>query len=217
MQKKKFFFLGLGRVGGLPQTNEDIRSYCQDLKLLSKSDFKQLIKWRSGIMKMLEKEKEQEDKANKADEEEENEEDDSPEAVAIKEELALDAELEDLEKKAQKDKHRVKRKENERKAKLRERLKLKMILPDDNGPEEMDQSLFTLKAIRSKKNLSTVASGEDILSSDEETEPEGDDDKHEEEDVDVDGSKAKQARIRFMERALDNMYIKFNPIKPGKS
>ena len=57
----------------------------------------------------------------------------------------------ETQKKLLQEKKRKKRKENEQKAKLRERLRLKMIIPDDKGVEQLDEELFSLTKIRSGK------------------------------------------------------------------
>eukprot|EP01100_Stratorugosa_tubuloviscum_P008357 TRINITY_DN347_c0_g1_i1.p1 TRINITY_DN347_c0_g1~~TRINITY_DN347_c0_g1_i1.p1 ORF type:complete len:896 (+),score=444.59 TRINITY_DN347_c0_g1_i1:103-2790(+) len=125
-----------------PITTSDIRACCEDLRVLTKKDFKKLLKWRLLIREAypdiykkntnLEKEKKKKDgesdEENKDDEENENDDDDSDEK--------LDARMTELERKLK----RQKKKSAKKRSKQQERLALKMISVSQEDTNDIIQN-----------------------------------------------------------------------------
>lgn len=129
-------------------TSDEIKFCCSDLKVLSKKDIKNLLKWRLKMRaKYLAPAQESQ---QSADEEEE-----------VDEEELLDRELSARVKEERERKKRQLKKERQKKKKLQHRIDLKMDLVNDvvDDPEDLD--LFALSQIKSKDQLKAVHDGQD--------------------------------------------------------
>jgi len=131
----------------MSETTDEVKLCCSDLRVLGRKEFRSLLRWKTQVEKVLEKQnpKEAEHETEPEEEEEELDEDEK-----------LDAELSTLEKSALAKERRRKKRVAEKKAKIREKLRLKMIDPDDNMDIQADQSLFTLKKLKNV-NVNDVA------------------------------------------------------------
>ncbi|CAO3599636.1 unnamed protein product [Absidia cylindrospora] len=136
-----------------PATTEDVKINFEDLKVLGKSDFKALLKWRSAMRDQYKM-----DKKEEATEEESEEELDDDEK--------LEAELENLSKEEASKRKRLKRKTNEKKMKLITRMQLNMTVPNDIGLEQEGadgQTLFNIRKISKDKSLTQLQNGDMAL------------------------------------------------------
>lgn len=137
----------------LPETTEEVRLCCQDLKVLGRKEFKTLLRWRLKARDRfgfrVKKTADQEGKSAK----EEVKQGTAGEEVAVVEsmddELRLQEELQALKDAQTKTKRKERRKDNERKNKETVRMQMGMTTPSEigieaGGPEGSD-AVFRLK------------------------------------------------------------------------
>ncbi|XP_071945821.1 pre-rRNA 2'-O-ribose RNA methyltransferase FTSJ3-like [Antedon mediterranea] len=133
-------------------TTEEIKKCCQDIRVLGRREVRELLQWRSKLRKLLDKcgDDTQDGDKEKTHETKQKEDEESEEEELSKELTKLnDAEKADAKRK-RKDTIKKRRK-------LREKLqKLKTV---GDHLESDDVSLFSLKKIRSKKQLEEVDKG----------------------------------------------------------
>lgn len=115
-------------------TTEDVRSSCQDLKVLGKRDFKNLLKWRSAIREELDMDLKA--KAKPASDFTENAEVSAMPVLDEEEQMALD--IERLETEEAQKRKKAKRRANEKKTREIQRMQLHMTTPMDIGLERQD-------------------------------------------------------------------------------
>ncbi|KUI64299.1 AdoMet-dependent rRNA methyltransferase SPB1 [Cytospora mali] len=187
--------VALAALGKLPETTDEIKRCCEDLKVLGKKEFKMLLKWRLKVRDLFGFPS----KKNKEPElvEETAQVEDMDEDMKIQEELQALKDKEGTRKKKEK------RKENEKKQKDIVRMQLNMTAPMDIGMEEQgpmgEDAMFQLKAVDKAGALTRIARGKMIKVNEQETKvsglgtsPDDDDESDEEEDR--------------LERELDGMY-----------
>ena len=116
-----------------PETTEEVKTCCEDLKVLGRREFKLLLKWRLHMRKVLGLKIEEKPNIAEVPDSVENSDDD------------IEALNDLLQKKAK----REKRKALERKAKMRIRLNMQMETANDLADEIGDDSLFSLKKVKS--------------------------------------------------------------------
>jgi AdoMet-dependent rRNA methyltransferase SPB1 len=121
-------------------TTDDIKINVEDLKVLGKKDFKQLLKWRTSIRE----ERKMDAKAEKPKIE-------TTELEPVDDDEVIEAELANLTKEESARAKRARRKANEKRAKTLQRMQLNMVVPSDIGMEQEGpsghQSLFGLSKI----------------------------------------------------------------------
>ncbi|KAF1802294.1 Spb1 C-terminal domain-containing protein [Mucor lusitanicus] len=168
-------------------TTEDVKVNTEDLKVLGKSDFKTLLKWRATLREEYKMDKKEEEKAKAALIEEE----------PLDEDELLEAELANLTKEEAAKKKRERRKANEKKMKLIQRMQLNMIIPTDIALEDggvADDEVFNIKKINKDDSLAKLHAG-DMSMADEFAD---DDDNN---DIKVD--KNLRGRVREMDMEMD--------------
>ncbi|CAO3671329.1 unnamed protein product [Umbelopsis ramanniana] len=137
-------------------TTEDIKINMEDLKVLGKKDFKQLLKWRSSIRE----ERKMDVKAEKAMVE-------TAEVEPANDDEIIEAELANLTKEEAARVKRARRKANEKRTKTMQRMQLNMVVPADIGMEQEGpnghQSLFGLSKISKAGALQEVRKGDMTL------------------------------------------------------
>lgn len=139
-----------------PLTTEQIKEYCDDIKVLSRKEILELLKWQRSMRKKHVKEEVEENK-NAIEEIDENE--------IETEESQIDKLLKKKKKKVLKEKR-----------KLIERMNLKMVHKDDMLVDDEDEGLFSLSKLN-KDALSKFENAEDLEDEeDEELEFEDDED-----------------------------------------
>jgi len=172
-------------------TSEEIKYLCEDLKVLSKSDFKLLLKWRQKLIDATTV-KEEEDKDEEEDEEEEDEE---LKRIRLEEEAL--AEVGELTADIKARNRRIKKKRNELRSKLQRRIDMKI-----HGQQEVDlaeaagqqHGLFDLGTMDAdQEGIDAAQAGEYADVSDEEEEqqaidrtPKDQEDYDEQEDAGID-------------------------------
>ncbi|XP_010438837.1 PREDICTED: putative rRNA methyltransferase [Camelina sativa] len=191
-------------------TTEEIKILCDDLPVLGKNDFKYLLKWRMQIRKALTPEKKEVAKTEPdvGKEDEENDDD------------KLLNELEELTNTVDRKKKRAKKILAKRRAKdkTRKATNPQMDVLED-GYVDVDHDLFSLSAIKGKKDLMAVDNDEDdngnAVDSENEDGAEGasDDSK----DSDLDSDEERQKYSEQMEEIFDEAYERYMVKKEGSA
>lgn len=142
------------------KADDDLRSYCEDLKVIGRKEFKALLKWRSALRaKFIESREIEEEVVPLTEAQEEKVEEVDP----LKE-------LDDLAGLAQKLAKREKRKELEKKAKQRLRLQLQMENTGDLADDMQEEGLFSVRVLKRKAKMAAVMNGEAVQSDEEQEE-----------------------------------------------
>ncbi|SPO00673.1 probable AdoMet-dependent rRNA methyltransferase spb-1 [Cephalotrichum gorgonifer] len=144
--------IALAALDKLPETTDDIRNCCLDLKVLGRKEFKMLLKWRLKAREIFGL------AAKKAEPEEE-----VAEVEPMDEELRIQQELQNLKDKESAKRKRERRRENEQKRKEIVRMQMNMVTPMDIGMEQDgpmgEDSMFRLKSIDKEDALRRIARG----------------------------------------------------------
>ncbi|RGP60695.1 et-dependent rrna methyltransferase spb-1 [Fusarium longipes] len=135
--------VALAALDKLPETTEEIRNSCSDLRVLGRKDFKLLLKWRLKVREIFGFQ------TKKSAATEETEE--VAEVESMDEELKIQEELQNMKDRENSKRKREKRKENERKQREVVRMQLNMTAPMDIGMEEAgpigEGAMFSLKKV----------------------------------------------------------------------
>ncbi|KAI1503545.1 AdoMet-dependent rRNA methyltransferase spb1 [Biscogniauxia marginata] len=189
--------VALAALDKMPETTEEIRIYCGDLKVLGRREFKILLKWRLNSREAfgLPTKKTTAPAA--------------PEEVAqvepMDEELRIQEELQALRDKEQGKRKRERRKENEKKQKEILRLQMGMTAPMDIGLEQAgplgQDAIFALKDVDKTGALNQIAKGKMAII--KEAAAKKDQDSGIGSSGDTDSEDEEEDRL---ERELDNMF-----------
>lgn len=181
-------------------TTEDVKEAFKDVKVLGKSDIKNLLSWHKALRKEF-YEEQTEDTRGQGDEQsglEENEE----EIIEKTIQGLKDEEIANVK--------REKRKVQKQRQKLQEKMKLKMIIPGDTKGMETDMEMFSLANIKSKQHLDNVddadmneADNEDHSESEQELDSESDHDSEDDEEKN-EGSKNEEGEDGELEFEEEN-------------
>ncbi|KAL1192705.1 hypothetical protein V5N11_004821 [Cardamine amara subsp. amara] len=187
-------------------TTEEIKILCDDLPVLGKNDFKYILKWRMQLRKALTPEKKE--ITIKAPEDEENDED------------KLLNELEELTNTADRKKKQAKKLLAKRRAKDKTR-KVTGPQMDIRKDEYVDHDLFSLSAIKGKKDLMAVDNDEDdngnTDADDSENEGYGEGASDDSKDSDIDSDEERQRYTEQMEEIFDETYKWYMEKKEGSA
>lgn len=135
--------LALAALDRLPETTEEIRNCCADLKVLGRKDFKLLLRWRLKVRERFGFSKK---KTSQPEEQEE-----IAEVEPMDEEMKIQEEMQRLKDQTDTKKKKEKRKENERKRKEIVRMQMNMTTPNEIGVDQAaiygQDSMFALKNV----------------------------------------------------------------------
>lgn len=187
--------VALAALDKLPETTDEIRRACEDLKVLGRRDFKILLKWRLKVRDIFGFPKKTAAKAEVVEE--------TAAVESMDEEMKIQEDLQALKDREDSRKKKDRRRENEKRQKDIVRMQLNMTAPMDIGMEQQgpmgEDAMFQLKAIdKAGGTLNRIAKGKMVKVNERDTkkqqaaEPESDDDSDEAEDR--------------LERELDGMY-----------
>ncbi|KIN04977.1 hypothetical protein OIDMADRAFT_101832 [Oidiodendron maius Zn] len=147
--------VALAALDKLPETTQEIRDCCADLRVLGRKEFRNLLKWR---LKVREKFGFASKKSAPVNVDEE-----IAEVESMDEELKIQEELQALGEKEKSRNKRERRRENEKKQKEIIRMQLHMTAPTEIGLEQAgpngDGSMFGLKAIDKSGAVDRIAKG----------------------------------------------------------
>ncbi|KAJ0290414.1 hypothetical protein Brms1b_001308 [Colletotrichum noveboracense] len=196
--------VALAALDKLPETNEEIRRCCADLKVLGRKEFKMLLKWRLKVREIFGFPTKKTEKAKSLQEQVAGEE--VAELEDMDEELRIQEELEALKNKDDSKKRKERRKENEKKQKDIVRMQLNMVAPMDIGMEQSGplgpDSMFALKTVDKAGGVNKIAKGRMAILKENEK-------KKQEQDSGIsygsDNDSEDEAEDR-LERELDGMY-----------
>jgi AdoMet-dependent rRNA methyltransferase SPB1 len=166
--------IALATLDRLPETTDEIRVCCADLKVLGKKEFRMLLKWRLKVREIFGFSTKKKD-ADAAEQEE------VAEVEPMDEEMQMQHDLEQLQDREGKQKHRERRRENERKQKEIIRMQMHMTTPMEIGMEQTgptgEGAMFDLKAVDKSGAVDQVARGRmhTIVPEEKEEDPELDD------------------------------------------
>ncbi|KAL2260454.1 hypothetical protein VTK26DRAFT_5523 [Humicola hyalothermophila] len=197
--------VALAALDRLPETTDEIRACCADLKVLGKKDFKLLLKWRLKVREIFGLPTKKTAKAPLAEE--------VAEVEPMDEELKIQEELQRIKEKESAKKKRERRKENEKKQKEIIRMQMNMTAPMDIGMEQDgprgDGAMFRLKSIDQTEALRRIAKGKMVKLNDDEAKNNRDSgigsSGETDDESDDDGDR--------LERELDNMYDQYKERK----
>lgn len=152
--------IALAALDKLPETTDEIRQCCMDLKVLGRKEFRMLLRWRlksRDIFGFASKKKYDNDAAGE----------EVAEVEPMDEELQVQGDLRRLNENENSRKKRVKRRENERKQKEIVRMQMHMITPTEIGLEQKgpngEDSMFALAAVDKAGAIEQVARGKMAL------------------------------------------------------
>ncbi|KAF2653985.1 Spb1 domain-containing protein [Lophiostoma macrostomum CBS 122681] len=186
--------IAIATISKLPETTQEIRDCCADLKVLGRADFKRLLRWRLRVRDIFGFSSKKKDQEKEADEGEE-----VAEVESMDEEMKIQEEMERLKEQGSKKKKKQRRQENEKKQKEIVRMQLNMATPMEIGMEQAgprgEESMFDLKNVDKAGALAKVAKGK-MATLVEVQKPEESSEEEEESDDEED----------LLERDLDSMY-----------
>ncbi|KAK5657313.1 hypothetical protein OQA88_3377 [Cercophora sp. LCS_1] len=149
--------VALAALDKLPETTEEIRTCCADLKVLGRKEFKLLLKWRLKVREIFGFPTK---KTTKLVEE-------VAEVEPMDEEMQIQEDLQRIKDKESAKKKRERRKENEKKQKEIVRMQMNMTAPMDIGMEvdgpRGEGAMFKLKTIDSNLALKKIAKGKMVV------------------------------------------------------
>ena len=187
--------LAMATLDRLEETTDEIRTCCEDLKVLGKKEFRNLLRWRLKVREkfgLLVKKG-----PRKAEQTEE-----VAEIAPMDDELAIQEELQRLTEKESSSKKKERRKENEKKRKEIVRMQMHMTTPMEIGMEQLgpsgEDATFSLKRADKEGVRDAIASSRQTA---EESESEESESESEAEVSDDDGDQ--------LERELDSLYEQY--------
>lgn len=196
--------VALAALNKLPETSDEIRRNCEDLKVLGRKEFKMLLKWRLRVREIFGFPTKKTAKDETVEE--------TAEVESMDEEMKVQEELQSLKDRENSKKKKERRRENEKKQKDIVRMQLNMTAPMDIGMEEQgplgEDAMFQLKAIDRDGALNRIAKGKMVKVNEKQPNPaqvshvaaeDSDDESDEAEDR--------------LERELDNMYESYKERK----
>ncbi|KAJ4250638.1 AdoMet-dependent rRNA methyltransferase spb1 [Fusarium torreyae] len=152
--------VALAALDKLPETTDEIRNCCSDLRVLGRKDFKLLLRWRLKVREIFGF-KTKETPGTTEDPEE------VAEVESMDEELKIQEELQGMKDRENSKKKREKRKENERKQREVVRMQLNMTAPMDIGMEESgpigEGAMFSLKKVDKTDAMRRLNRGKMII------------------------------------------------------
>lgn len=193
--------VALAALDKLPETTQEIRDCCADLRVLGRKEFRNLLKWR---LKVREKFGFATKKSTATAEE-------VAEVESMDEELNIQEELQTLNDKEKSRKKRERRRENEKKQKEIIRMQLHMTAPTDIGLEQVgpngDGSMFGLKTIDKSGAVDRIAKGKMAIVTDAEARKDRDSGFGSGEDEESDEEEDR------LDRELDSLYEQYQERK----
>ncbi|TVY13973.1 AdoMet-dependent rRNA methyltransferase SPB1 [Lachnellula arida] len=145
--------VALAALDKLPETTQEIRDCCADLRVLGRKEFRNLLRWRLKVR----------EKFGFATKKKTGAEEEVAEVESMDEELKIQEELQQLSEKEKARRKRERRKENEKKTKEITRMQLHMTVPAEIGMEQAgpngENSMFGLKAIDKTGAVDKIAKG----------------------------------------------------------
>ena len=148
--------IALAALDRLPETTDEIRKCCMDLKVLGRKEFRLLLRWRLKAREIF-------GFATKKKTHEDGGDEEVAEVESMDEELRIQEDLQRLNENENSRKKRERRRENEKKQKEIVRMQMHMTTPMEIGLEQKgpngEDSMFTLAAMDRAGATEKVARG----------------------------------------------------------
>lgn len=192
--------IALATINRLEETTDEIRVCCEDLKVLGKKEFRNLLRWRLKVREKFGL------IVRKGQHKKEEPQEEVAEIAPMDDELAIQEDLQRLREKESTRTKKERRKENEKKRKEILRMQMHMTTPMDIGMEQLgplgEDATFSLRRAEREGVTDKIASGKEgpVESESEDSESESED-----EDSDEEGDR--------LERELDSMYEQYQERK----
>ena len=173
--------IALAALDKLPETTDEIRQCCKDLKVLGRKEFRMLLRWRlkaREIFGFASKKKTNEDDAGE----------EVAEVIPMDEELQIQEDLQRLNDNESSRKKKERRQQNEKKQKEIVRMQMHMTTPMEIGLDQKspngEDSMFTLAAVDRAGAIEKVARGKMglVIPTKEASDVDGSEESDEEED-----------------------------------
>ena len=152
--------VALAALDKLPETTDEVRQCCVDLKVLGRKEFRTLLRWRLRVRDIFGFASKRKDDESAATEE-------VAEVVPMDEALQIQASIQKLNENEASRKKREKRRENERKQKEIIRMQMHMITPTEIGLEKRgpngEDSMFVLAPVDKAGAVDNVACGKMVV------------------------------------------------------
>ncbi|KAF2733957.1 hypothetical protein EJ04DRAFT_564664 [Polyplosphaeria fusca] len=184
--------VAIAAITRLPETTQEIRNCCADLKVLGRADFKRLLRWRLRVREIL-------GFSSKKKSEQAGDTEEVAEVEDMSEEMKIQEEMERLKEQDTKKKRKERRRENERKNKEVVRMQMGMTTPFEIGKEQSGphDTPFATKSL-DNETLAKVARGRmATIVPKEQTQESSDEDEESDEEEDK------------LERELDSQYNEY--------
>ncbi|OBT56086.1 hypothetical protein VE04_04162 [Pseudogymnoascus sp. 24MN13] len=197
--------VALAALDKMPETTEEIRDCCKDLRVLGRKEFRNLLKWRLKVREKFGFATKKSIAAEAASEE-------VAEVEPMDEELRIQEDLQQLSEKETARKKRERRRENEKKQKEIIRMQLHMTAPTEIGLEQAgpngEGSMFALRSIDKAGAVDKISKGKMAILTEAEARQGGENgvfllEEEEESDVEQDQ----------LDRYLDSMYDQYQDRK----
>ncbi|CAI0437984.1 unnamed protein product [Linum tenue] len=189
----------------LELTTEEVKSLCDDLRVLGKQDFKHLLKWRMQIRKALSPSVEAIPAVAESEEKKEVDEDDR-----------LLNEMEELTDAMERKKKREKKILAKRRAKDKARKAIGMTMDVlEDGYNDIE--LFSLSSIKGKKDLVAVDTAENGDANGDLKDSDNEEIREDESSTDSDSDEERRKYDARMEDILDQVYERFVTKKEGST
>ena len=152
--------VALAALDKLPETTDEVRQCCVDLKVLGRKEFRTLLRWRLRVRDIFGFASRRKYDENAASEE-------IAEVMPMDEALEIQASIQKLNENEASRKKREKRRENERKQKEIIRMQMHMITPTEIGLEKRgpngEDSMFVLAPVDKAGAVDKVACGKMVV------------------------------------------------------
>lgn len=197
--------VALAALEQLPETTKEIRDCCNDLRVLGRKEFRNLLKWRLKVREKFGFATKKSAVADAAGEE-------VAEIEPMDEELRIQEELVAMSEKESSRKKRERRRENEKKQREVIRMQLHMTAPTEIGLEQSgpngEGSMFALKAVDKAGAVNKIAKGKMAVLTESESR------KGTENGVMLfDGEEESDVEQDQLDRYLDSMYEQYQERK----
>jgi AdoMet-dependent rRNA methyltransferase SPB1 len=195
-------------VNAHKSTTDEIRTLCSDLQVLGRSEFKQLLKWRLGVKKDLEKLlKAQQPEPESSSEDEEDKEEEGQDVDNVEDDLMQ--EMESIKERMEKRLKREKKKRREQKMNARIR-SAQLAQAEGIGEDQMEgpESLFSLKGIKGKVTKVSEMDAPDYSSEDDDHQRSIDDATSSDSDLDERRRKYDEKMDEYLEQSYKDWKVR---------
>ena len=189
--------IALAALENLPETTQEIRDCCSDLKVLGRKDFRLLLRWRLRARELF-------GFGSKTDATREDIDEEVAKVEPMDEDLRIQQELQRVNEKETSRKKRERRRESERKHKEIVRMQMHMMPPTEIGLEQAgphgENSMFALASLDKSSSIEKIARGKMALSWD---------DQEQESPVDNVVDVETSSEGDFLDKELDDLYLQY--------